>query len=362
MTRRGTRRRLLGWVVLPLLAGSVAAGAFAATLTLAPVEIEPLETPAAPVAAEPRVVESRLAHPGTLTVTIERGPQMTVTGPQGLVTAVAATVGSSLENGDLVARIGNTWSVAMLSEAPQWRSLSTGAVGPDVESLQLFLRAVVAPDLEATGKYGRKTRNAVRELERLVGVPKPTGVSEPRFYAWTAATEFEVGSLAVAVGTPLSGDGLVLAEARPLVTAQQIDVSAVPVPDGDYIMRLESGETLDLEHDPELRASPAALARLPEVAEALKGLTSGAAAKVELPGSVQLRAPMEVVEAPPSAVSQGRDGSMCVWVEDGEGWEAVGVDVVAIAPNGVPQLRPLESGPRRVLVNPARFLEDPRCP
>gem|GEM_PF-5298944 len=347
---------------MPLLAGSVAAGAFAATLTFAPVEIEPLETPAAPVAAEPRVVESRLAHPGTLTVAIERGPQMTVTGAQGLVTAVAATVGSSLGNGDLVARIGNTWSVAMLSEAPQWRSLSTGAVGSDVESLQRFLRAVVAPDLEATGEYGRETRDAVKELESLVGVPKPTGVSEPRFYAWTAATEFEVGSMAVAVGAPLSGDGLVLAEARPLVTGQQIDVSAVPVPGGDYIMRLENGETLDLEYDSEFRASPAALARLPEVAETLQGLSPGAATDVQLPGSVQLRAPMEVVEVPPSAVSQGRNGSTCVWVEDGDGWTAVAADVVAIAPNGVPQLRPLESGRQRVLINPVRFLEDPRCP
>jgi len=362
MTRRGTRRRLLGWIVLPLLAGSVAVGAFAATLTLAPVEIEPLETPAAPVAAEPRVVESRLSRPGNLTVTVERGPQMTVTGAQGLVTAVAARVGASLENGDLVARIGNTWSVAMLGEAPQWRRLSTGAVGPDVESLQLYLRAVVAPDLPVSGKYGRETRDAVKELERLVGVPKPTGASEPRFYAWTAATEFEVASMAVAVGAPLSGDGLVLAEARPLITAQQIDVGAVPVAGGDYIMRLENSETLDLEHDSELRASPAALARLPEVTEALKGLSPGAAAEVRLPGSVQLRAPMEVVEAPPSAVSQGRDGSTCVWVETDDGWAAVSVDVVAIAPNGVPQLRRLESGSNRVLINPARFLEDPRCP
>jgi peptidoglycan hydrolase-like protein with peptidoglycan-binding domain len=355
------RRRWLGWAVLPMLVVAVAIGAFVATTRLVPVEIAPLQTPESPVVAKPRMASSRLARPANLSFWIRNGSQMSVMGATAPVTAIDVAPMMPISEGDRVVRLGNTWAVAMFSSSPQWRTLRRGDRGPDVESLQTFLQAVVDSELPVDGEYSAATESAVNELQRRIGIDRPTGLSEPAFYAWSDSDPFVLGSVVVSVGS-VGGGQLVVGVGAPAIDDQAIS-GAEALPMGATVIVLEDGATLPLDEvDGTLKASDADLLGLPEVDDALSQLAATDSQQLSINGSVQLSDPIDVIEVPASAIEQGPDGSTCVWTRQGDGWDAVAVSVVAYSANGVPQLTNLAYAGLDVLVNPERILNQPQCP
>ena len=103
-----------------------------------------------------------------MTVVEEPGHEV-LSGRGGTVTGVAATVGDTLDSGEVLGTIDDRKIVGMVATSPLWRDLSESDAGPDVARLQTFLREIKLYEGPVNGKFGPATRTAVAAFNASVG-------------------------------------------------------------------------------------------------------------------------------------------------------------------------------------------------
>jgi hypothetical protein len=166
---------------------------------------------------------------------------------QGVVTGVHVAAGALVEPGTPLYSIGLKPVVVAQGSVPMFRTLSTGANGPDVAQLQTFLSSIKffsgAPD----GKYGQKTANAVKAWQKSVTVD-PTGIVEPGDVIFIPALPARVvlDPALVAVGGLLNGGELVVStlSPSPVFSISATLPQAALMPEGTRVeIRSPSGTT-----------------------------------------------------------------------------------------------------------------------
>ncbi|MEL6985351.1 MAG: peptidoglycan-binding domain-containing protein, partial [Actinomycetota bacterium] len=130
------------WPTL-LLGVAVGVGGTVAAVTLLDRQADEADDPAAAtVELATAAVEQRdLIEEIEWTGTLGYAEPVAITGSGGTVTATA-TVGATLDRGDIILAVDNEPVVAMFGSTPMWRSLSEGDTGIDVLQLEANLAAL----------------------------------------------------------------------------------------------------------------------------------------------------------------------------------------------------------------------------
>lgn len=207
--------------------------------------------------------------------------------------------------------------LALATSVPVWREVKRGVRGDDVEALQAEL-ARLGYDVQVDGRFGAGTRAAVLDVQKTIGVAKPSGSLAPADVLWLPAPsvsvsscDLELGDAAPAPFATVAGtlDGLrVAAAANASTDAERVlalDDRTAPVSD--------DGAVTDREFLSAVAASDAFLGWR---------RTDG-----EMPLNLEFRLaePLDVAVIPPGAVYGLAEDRGCV-ASDGVGYP---VDVVA---------------------------------
>lgn len=151
------------------------------------------------------------------TIQIEVIERATVVGFRpGVVTAVLIAAGDLVESGSIVATIDDSPIIAFTSSAPLWRDLGTGARGPDVKRLQMFLRTLAYTSSEPDGVFGRETADAVASFNEDFGLGDRPIMTKSNL-AWvldTSDSALQISSIVVRVGQTVA-EGDAIAEGPP---------------------------------------------------------------------------------------------------------------------------------------------------
>jgi len=290
-----------------------------------------------------------------------RGVQLTPTwaeGPDLFAPAWAGIVGSVtdadvLQSGDRIAVIDGIARLAFATDQPFFRSLALGDTGRDVEALHELLQTRGLLRIDAgNGMVTPATMDAVTTLAGELGVPGPTQAFDPAWIVWLAADPFPVASIEMEAGQLAPSAGSVIATSPPNLAAvaiQPLDGVPLDVSSTDSYVLAVRGAEFDLQAG--LALDRAALDRL----SALIGV-----ADETVEGSIYRSQPRLVWTVPTTAVSSGPGGELCVWVEEGVGYEATPVTLVS-SQAGVTYLEP-RGTTVMLLTNPAEVLDEPSCP
>jgi len=284
-------------------------------------------------------------------VSIEWGEPVEVAAPSwsGVVTDVYVAPGDKVASGGQVVQIDRIDRIAASTPVPFSRPLARRDEGPDVMMLQELLASWGLYEGEMDGDYGAGTVAAVKEWAAGLGVLKPSGGFDPAWLVWLPASEFEVGAIPAQVGFPAPAAGsAILIGPTPIIDVVINDpAAAISGFDGTWVLRIGNDEYTLVD------------GRL--TAESLELLASTATSEDrELSASVRRATPETTLEIPPSAIVTNADGSTCVWLETGGGFEPTMITLTAgsgIRVGAGPELEPGDA----VLVNPLDVLPDPEC-
>lgn len=172
--------------------------------------------PAVQVSAiEWTVKEERIGRtlrlPGTLRLVDTPGPML---GVGGMLTALPAAGGATVEAGDVIATVDLRPVVAGQGSVPAFRALRAGDSGPDVRQLRAFLceRKALLSCLPSE-KFTPSVKAAVIRWQKALGVAQ-TGVVQPSDVMWLPLLPAVVRPAATAaVGNRVTADD------RPILTA-----------------------------------------------------------------------------------------------------------------------------------------------
>lgn len=128
----------------------------------------------------------------SLEVTPGQRPVMRAPTWEGLVTEVNVSVGDSIVDGTVLARVGGTASVAVRTPVPFARGLSPGAVGTDVTSLQTVLTQFGFYSGPIDGRYGRTTGTAVKAWRTSVNDLLPNTDFSTAMVVWIPVESLRV--------------------------------------------------------------------------------------------------------------------------------------------------------------------------
>lgn len=184
------------------------------------------KAPTAPVLTAPVVLKrlgttvqatGKLVAAGSETIAVG---SISVPGAQSIVTAAVVHVGARIGNGSVVAQVAGRPVFAFAGQTPMYRSLASGATGPDVTELQHDLESLGYTISDTAGTYGASTSAALGELyhndgyapppslpagnggrkaPRLIVEPQAEIVFLPQLPARVASTKEQVGK---AIGNP----------------------------------------------------------------------------------------------------------------------------------------------------------------
>ncbi len=282
------------------------------------------------------------------------GPSLHAPAWVGTVGQVGIRPQETIRTGQPVASIDGITRLAVASPQPFFRRLSLGDQGPDVEWLQQSLGELgyLQQDPDPTLIVSQETVEAVRALAVALGVAGPVDSFDPGWFVWLPDESFEVVSVALTVGAPAPFAGTPLAVGAAqlgTVSLQRLDGGPLSMEPGiAYVLEVEN-EQLPLDPDTGV-VDGEGLARLSAILPPLVDSVSA---------SVRRARPLSVWALPSTAVMAGADGRLCIWVDAGQRYESLPVEVVA-GRAGVTFVRP--SAAVAVLHNPAQMLSDPACP
>lgn len=307
------------------------------------------------VAAEARTILDE--KPALSTVELREGASLLAPAWQGTVLASLVAPGTVLTTGAGVANVDGVVRMAAHTELPFYRTLASDDTGADVAALNGLLvrlgHLAALPD--PPDWYSFNTAQAVRALERGLGVASPSGVFDPAWVVWLPFEPFTVGETALVAAAPAPAAGSAIAKEAPrllrapLTAANPQDALAL---DPAVAWVFVAGKQRFAVKPDTVEVDPMAL-------PALQQLLAPKQERVD--GSVQRATPLEVVAVPSTAVQVGEGGGLCAWLPDGKGYRAVPV-TVAGARAGVTNVRSGVRAGEQVLSNPADVLEDPACP
>lgn len=181
---RGRRRRaLLSLVVLAAVAG----GSWWAGTKTTSVSAENRKTAAPPPALlTAPVIDKTLTTQVPASGNIGYGSeesvnvgQFSVPGAVSIVTAAGPAMGTSIEEGSVVAQVAGRPVIALVGTTPMYRTLEPGAQGPDVVQLQQDLEALGYGVYDASGTYGASTQTALAALYQADGFTPPPSNPQP---------------------------------------------------------------------------------------------------------------------------------------------------------------------------------------
>lgn len=275
----------------------------------------------------------------------------------GLVTAVYATPGSLLQDGEPVIEVDGRDVLAYRGERPLWRDLTDGDSGEDVRGLGNFLvkLGLLNPG-SADAVFGPATLRAVQTLQKQLGV-EPDGVMRTAYVAFMPG-ESPLADVTVRVGDAVDSQ-LALATLAPPVSSVVIrgqdGVGLADVADAEIALSL-GDKRLPLSSLTVAQDSFVSIAEMfasaPPLSEADPGLREYDGA------TVRLQTPLSVGSIPASAVYVDLVGKVCIFVETSVhgDWEPVaGVSDTRSVEAGVVYTQPELSG-KIILSNPAAFL------
>ncbi|WP_435298835.1 peptidoglycan-binding domain-containing protein [Timonella sp. A28] len=126
----------------------------------------------------------------------------------GQITDTDCDAGTPIKSGTSIFTINDTPLLSIHTKTPLWRDLTRGVKGKDVLALQKELKRLgytISPD----GEYGYVTRAAIKDLQKKIGVEKPSGDLNISAVMWLPNQQDMVKSCDAGLGAEVPADGLV---------------------------------------------------------------------------------------------------------------------------------------------------------
>jgi hypothetical protein len=186
---------------LAVLALVVAAGAGAAGAAVLLPDRPPADLrPAAPITSAP-VQQQRFADERSVPVTlsVSEATPLTAHG-DGTVTALRSGAGQPIGSGTSPLDVEGRPVLALHTTVPPFRDLAADATGADVTALQEELARLGYP-VTVTGRYGRSTSAAIKDLKTRAGAVKPDGDLPLAQVLWLPDPTVTPGSWAARLGS-----------------------------------------------------------------------------------------------------------------------------------------------------------------
>lgn len=157
----------------------------------------------------------------TVKMTWSAGEEIFAPNWTGLIETVDVAVGDVLTSGQPVAIIGGIQRIAVHTDRPFVRPLTTGDRGGDVTALHEFLATKDLPHGDGD-RFSEATRDGVNRLARTLGVPGSGDVArfEPDWFLYLPSSEVTIKETALRPGAPAptSGDAVIVGEERIVAT------------------------------------------------------------------------------------------------------------------------------------------------
>lgn len=297
-------------------------------------------------------------------------------GLSGVVTGVWAMPGKTLLPGDRVYAVDGIPVFAYRGSGVLYRVLSEGDRGQDVRVLQRALAQALDLDLAATGRFGPTTREAVRQLQQRLGLPR-TGQAQPSWFVRIPA-DATVSSVAVRLGAPAPAIGGPVLTTRAALVG--FEVVGPDLKDGQYTLtangvsvpasRMDGNWSTDQEADlltllpvavdsATSGTDAAAVGSRPSISDS--GTGSGQPdrkATVSIEVAVALAEPQPGVAVAPGALVSSVSGhGACVWRATDAGIEReVGLVITGTTPSGAAIVAGDALAGANVLLDPAAHL------
>lgn len=343
----------LSWMAAAAIFVGVPAGALLGLL-LTEERLEAVDRKPAPFVQPARVVEFDDRTGVVARLRWQDGPTLYAPTWSGTVGAVWVEPGP-VRSGDRIASIDGVVRLAVHTPQPFFRPLSSGDRGVDVVWLHdvLITFGYLAAAPTDNDRVGPVTRRAIAALAENLGVLEPVEVFDPAWFVWLPTEQLEVATVALRAGAPAPPAGTPVAAGAPelaSVDLERVDGGPLTLESGTrYVLQI-GDVTLSLDGTTgELDGKD--LAKLSRVV---------APATESASGSVRLAEPLTLWALPASAVMAGADGRLCVWIERGDAYEPMNVEVVG-GRAGVAFVRPGATS-AAILENPADILNEPACP
>ncbi len=313
MARPSGKTALFGSVFITLLAGT--------GLIIAAAIGRPIPTSVAPstlpITALGKPVESKLNQPASFEATLSKPQQVDAGTAQGTITNVFIAAGDEIAQGTKVFEVNGTPVWAFISETPLYRDFTWGIKGKDVEGFQEFLGTVLERELAVTGVMDRATLAAVKDWQKMEGLPQ-TSIAEQSLFVWLDA-DTNVNSVNLALGKAAPTGSMELFTKQG--GAHSLAVNSGVTTPGDYTL---------IAHSTRVNATLTDAGRwqleqgkpLNDFLTAAQPLTAegtvNTSNKLTFEGRVELRTPITGVSLPASSViSSSSSATVCLWEPNG---------------------------------------------
>lgn len=339
-------------VILVLVITSIISAGIGAAATLwvrSPAQLAADSKPPSYTKLTTKVTEGVATQIFTFQGEITDGNVRSYTPASGVVTALAAEVGSSIGPGTLLASVNDRPIFYLQGEIPMLRDINPGDTGADVARL----KAALAPwgSLTANATYDYSTVIALRNLYKQAGVTPPEdGAARASELMFVPATSARIISFGAATGEQVGNDFIRVALGTPQVTAKladeltaQLQAGAAVTISGSGIGKIEgsissigpAAKTEDAGYQATVTVAPTA---------ELSPNTIGAKVEVALtpttPAESGLLVPLPALYSKPG-------GGSAVFVQHGKTFQRVPVQVDEIG-DGVARITPEKSAALKV--------------
>lgn len=328
---------------------------------------------AAPVLAKATARQVTGSQPVTLTPTWEQGKDMYAPPWTGMVTAVYASAGKPLSSGDKVVAIDAADRIAYATKTPFYRTIASGASGPDVQALNEMLVALgymdALPSDPTVATYA--TSLGIRNMAKALGVPTAATTFDPAWVVWLPSSPFPVATLSLVPGQQAPPPGTTIAAGQSTLTSATLSAANQGTlaidPSAKWVV-VVNGKSFPVDAA-KLSVETSALAGLAAILPqpSASGSSGGAAPNSfggganTTSGTVQRAEPLNAAAIPSTAVMTGAKGQLCAWIPDGKQYRAVDV-TVADARAGITDVTSGLTAGEQLLANPGQVLAAPQCP
>ena len=224
------RRR---WATGAAIAVAVLVAGTATTVVLGPPSDAHQDNPRVSTSNSTHIVRreditSIVSTPGTLDFA---DPQPLLAGLSGTITGIPR-IGDVIGRGRRFYRVDNLPIVLMLGAVPAWRPFSAAMTeGPDVTQLEKNLASLGFFDQRPNPRYDWVTREAVRDWQQSLGMPRTGEIDPGRIIFAPAAVR--VAAITVALGTRVNPGTPVL------TTTSRAKIVTVRLPVGDQQLAVD---------------------------------------------------------------------------------------------------------------------------